>query len=219
MAEDAKSELETQDIVLITVTARIPEFWTDQPALWFIQFEAAVAPQKASDTAKYQLLIAKLGKQVIQQISKILESPPETGKYEVVKERLLHIYEESETNRLQKLIGDMQLGEQKPSQLWRRMTTLAGSRMAKETLLVLWQNHLPVAVRTVLAATSLTDAEKLAEVANKVMETSRPLEVAAVTPSSNSSSLADAVAKLSLEVPEIRKWRHREKSTLFYCMY
>lgn len=200
-------EDEKPDVVLISVSSRVPEFWTDQPGLWFIQFEAAVAPQKASDNAKYQLLIAKLGKAVIQQVADLLAKPPEADKYKALKDRLLSIYEESENRRIQKLIGDMQLGDQKPSQLLRRMQGLAGSRMTSDTLIVLWQNHLPAAVRTVLAATTLDDPEKLAAVADKVIETSKPLEVAAVA-STSSSNLADVIAKLTLEVAELRKARH-----------
>lgn len=195
--------------MLISVSARIPEFWIDQPGLWFIQFEAAVAPQKASDNALFQLLIAKLGKNVIQQVADLLATPPESDKYKTLKKRLLSVYEESENRRIQKLIGDMQLGDQKPSQLLRRMRNLAGTRMTQETLLVLWQNHLPASVRTVLAATSLEDSEKLAAVADKIMETSKPIDIAEV--SQDSSSLADAISELRIEVAELRKSRDHSK--------
>ncbi|KAL0840672.1 hypothetical protein ABMA28_015868 [Loxostege sticticalis] len=200
MTEEAK-----QDVMLISVSSRIPDFWTDQPALWFIQFEAVVLPQKASDDSCYQLLIAKLSKQVIQEVADLLASPPATGKYLALKKRLTDAYEESETRRIQKLISEMQLGEQKPSQLLRRMQNLAGKRMSKETLLVLWQNHLPQAVRTVLAATALEDVEKLASVADKVMETTKPIEIASV--SQQPDSLAEVIANLTIEVAELRKSR------------
>ncbi|XP_060809920.1 uncharacterized protein LOC132904015 [Amyelois transitella] len=201
-------EEKASDIVLISVSSRIPEFWTDQPSLWFVQFEATVAPQKASDDAQYQLCVAKLGKQVVLQVADLLTSPPKTDKYTTLKSRLLHVYEESETKRIQKLIGEMQLGDQKPSQLLRRMQTLAGKRVTSDTLLILWQNHLPATVRSVLAATAITDAEKLAEVADKVQETSTPTQVAEVSRGSTSDgSLAEILAKLSMEVAELRKSR------------
>ncbi|XP_060806108.1 uncharacterized protein LOC132902994 [Amyelois transitella] len=206
------SEEDKPEVVLISVAARIPEFWTDQPALWFIHFEAAVAPQKANDNAKYQLLIAKLSKQVIQQVAAFLETPPEDKKYDALKKHLLDIYEESETKRIQKLMGEMQLGDQKPSQLLRRMKSLAGTRVSSQTLLVLWQNHLPTALRTVLAATTLEDADKLAEVADKVMETTRPIEVAAVTQEQQSNHLSEAIAKLTLEVAELRRGKFNTRS-------
>lgn len=209
MQEEQKDE--KYDVVLISVSARIPEFWTDQPALWFVQFEAAVEPQKPSDKSKYQLLIAKLGKQVIQQVADVLAKPPETGRYDALKNRLLSVYEESESRRIQKLVSDMQLGDQKPSQLLRRMQTLAGSRISEEALLVLWQNHLPATARTVLAATTLQDSEKLAAVADKILETSKPVEVAQVT-GRDRDDLATAVEQLRLEVAELRRSRPRSRS-------
>lgn len=194
---------EKSEVVLISLSARIPEFWTDQPRLWFSQFEAAVFPQKASDESKYQLLISKLGKQAIQQVSDILDTPPETNKYVSLKQRLMHVYEESENRRIQRLIGDMRLGDQKPSQLLRQMKNLAKSKIADDTVLVLWQNHLPTSVRSVLAATTLTDVDKLADVADKVMETSKPIDISGI--SVNESSLASALEKLTVEVAELRK--------------
>lgn len=199
------------DVVLISVSSRIPEFWTDQPGLWFVQFEATVAPQKASDEAQYQLLVAKLGKQVVMQVADLLTTPPKTEKYTSLKTRLLHVYEESANKQIQKLIGDMQLGDQKPSQLLRRMQTLAGTRVSPETLLVMWQNHLPRAVRIVLAATAITDSEKLAEVADKIQETSNRGDVAEVS-SEGAGSLADVLAKLSVEVAELRRSRGSSRS-------
>lgn len=207
MAEEKNS-----DVVLISVSSRIPEFWTDQPSLWFVQFEATVAPQKASDDAQYQLLVAKLGKHVVVQVADLLKAPPKTDKYNALKNRLLHVYEESENKRIQKLISDMQLGDQKPSQLLRQMQTLAGTRVTPETLLVMWQNHLPATVRTVLAATEIADSEKLAAVADKIQETSSPGVVAAVS-SGETSSLADALAKLTIEVAELRKSRDSSRTS------
>lgn len=203
--EDRDDDRRETEVGVISIAARIPEFWTDSAKLWFIQFEAAVAPQHASDDTKYQLLIAKLGKQVIQQVADVLETPPATGKFQAVKDRLLGVYEDSENRRIQKLIGDMQLGNQKPSQLLRRMQNLAGTNVSKETLLVLWQNHLPAAIRTVLAATTLTDENKLASVADKVMETSKPIDIAGVSTEDNVASLTATVERLTLEVAELRR--------------
>lgn len=193
-------------VYLISVSARIPEFWADQPGLWFVQFEAAVNPQNASDSAKFQLLITKLGKQVIQQVADLISNPPLEGKYKAVKDRLMDVYAESESKRIQKLISDMQLGDQKPSQLLRQMQNLAGNNVTQDTLLVLWQNHLPLPVRTVLAATALSNSDKLAEVADKVAEMANVGDVAAVT-QQQPTDLAAAVQKLSIEVAELRKGR------------
>lgn len=67
----------------ITLSARIPEFWRQMPRLWFHQFDAIVDPQKTGDVHKSQLLIAKLGRDELRDISDILENigplPPRTS--------------------------------------------------------------------------------------------------------------------------------------------
>ncbi|XP_045502775.1 uncharacterized protein LOC123699789 [Colias croceus] len=173
----------------VSITSRIPDFWKKSPKIWFIQTEAVLSPQKMSDEAKYQIVISKLTPEVIEQVTDILISPPETGKYEKLKRRLLQIFEESEDRQIKKLIGEMELGDQKPSQLMRKMQDLARGRVTTETLLVLWQNLLPPAIRAVLAVSESKSEDILASIADKVMESMTPLNsVSAVQQSSLSNS-------------------------------
>ncbi|XP_045521220.1 uncharacterized protein LOC123712257 [Pieris brassicae] len=126
------------------------------------------------DDTKFNIVVSKLGKDVIQQITDILFSPPEQDKYGALKKKLLNIFEESETRQLQKLISEMDLGEQKPSQLLRRMKDLAREKLPDDTLRISWQTHLPQAVRAVLAVTETKNLNKLANVADKVAESIQP---------------------------------------------
>lgn len=202
------------EVAVISVTSRIPEFWCDQPRLWYVQCEAVLAPQKLSDEARYNLVVTKLGKDVVQQVSDILLKPPEVKKYDTLKERLLKIYEESEMRQFQKLLSEMELGDQKPSQLLRRMRDLARDKMPDETLRIMWQGHLPPAVRGVLAVSEVKDLEHLSAIADKVMETTQPLQVSEVQSIHNSSSSTDQsfilaeIAKLSLKIREMEQDRN-----------
>ncbi|XP_047022631.1 uncharacterized protein LOC124632023 [Helicoverpa zea] len=96
----------------------------------------------------------------------------------------------------------MELGDQKPSQLLRKMQDLARGRVNNETLIVMWQNHLPNSVRGVLAVTEEKDLEKLASIADKIMETTTPIySVATVKqepgPSGSQDQIISAINKLS----------------------
>lgn len=122
------------DLAAVSLTARIPEFWTDQPRHWFIQIESIMNPQHMSDQTKYDLVIGKLSKEAIGQITDLLIQPPAAGKFDALKARLLSVYEESVTRQLQKLLSEMDLGEQKPSQLLRRMRDLAREKVPDQTL-------------------------------------------------------------------------------------
>lgn len=203
---------EPAHVAAIAVDARIPEFWTDKPRVWFIRAEAVLNPQKCSDEAKFQTLISKLGKEPIQLVTDLLLKPPEQNKYETLKIRLLDIYEESETRKIQKLIGEMELGDQRPSQLLRRMCDLARDKIPLDTVRILWQGHLPAPIRTVLAITETSDVEKLAAAADKVMETLNTPQVSEVEaktscPKSVDNAILAEIAKLSSRLGRMEQSR------------
>ncbi|VVD06032.1 unnamed protein product [Leptidea sinapis] len=108
--ENRKSE--NSSLTAISVQSRIAEFWVDMPRLWFAHFEAVMAPQKQGDDVKFSL------------VSDLLTKPPEEQKYKALKERLLQVYEESTERQFQKFVSEMDLGEQKPTQLLRRIKEL-----------------------------------------------------------------------------------------------
>lgn len=211
------------EVAVISVSSRIPEFWCDQPRLWYVQCEAVLAPQKLSDEARYNLVVTKLGKDVVQQVSDILLKPPEVKKFDTLKERLLKIYEESEIRQFQKLLSEMELGDQKPSQLLRRMRDLARDKMPDETLRIMWQGHLPSTVRGVLTVSEGKDLDHLAAIADKVMETtatqaSQVSEVQSVPSSSSSndnSFILAEIAKLSLKIREMEQGRNYRQGRNF----
>lgn len=203
-------KLEDTGLASISLASKIPEFWTDQPRVWFIQLEAMLAPQKLGDDTKYNMVVAKLGKEVIQQVTDILVNPPEERKYKALKDKLLEIYEESENRQIQKLIGEMELGDQKPSHLLRRMQDLARGKISDDTLNVLWQKLLPAAARGVLAATEAKSLDRLAVIADKIMENMRPQPVAEVVTTdtaSNTTSVLAEIAKLSARIDQMDRSR------------
>nr|XP_037874047.1 uncharacterized protein LOC101744209 [Bombyx mori] len=205
-----ESDINKSEVEQITVTSRIAEFWEDQPRTWFIHAESVLFNQKLSDDAKYHLVIAKLGKNVVSQVTDILIKPPKEKKYDTLKARLLAIYEESESHQLQKLIGEMELGDQKPSQLLRRMKDLARDKISDETLLLLWQNHLPTSVRAVLVVTDSKDINTLASVADKVMETTRPISIGEVN-TADTATLISQIARINIRLDEIQSQRNGQR--------
>lgn len=207
---------ESAEISVVSVSDKIPNFWPDNPRLWFLQVEAILGPQKTSDLNKYYMIVGKLSKDVVQQIADILANPPETGKFDTLKKRLLQIYEESETRQVQKLVSEMELGEQKPSQLLRRMKELATDKIKDETLKILWKGHLPSAVQAVLTVTSTKDLEEMAIIADKIMETNQSAQVNEVARGDTKSTIKfdiatimAEIAKINLKINEMDRGRQR----------
>lgn len=206
---------EDGDLSQITTKTQIPEFWADEPRLWFGQFEVIVADQKKGERAKFNVVIAKLNKENVRQVSDLVLEPPADKPYTVLKERLLSIYEETDTQRVRKLLKEIDLGEQKPSQLLRNMKDLARGKFPEDTLRMLWIGHLPAMARTVLAVSDITDLNKLAEQADKIMETAEPRdaisEVAANSSPSSTDLLIAEVSKLSKNIQEMHRSSQRER--------
>lgn len=207
---------------------RVPPFWRDRPRLWFISFEAATNDLKKSDSQRAQMVIAQLEKEDIEQICDLLYDPPTTNQYNVIKERLISVYEESDGKQLQKLLSDMELGEQKPSQLLRRMRTLARNKVPDNTLRLMWMNLLPPHVRSVLVVSDTiskdTALDELAKLADKMLEQNH--EISAVSTartalasrqdhdrhdSMNFQSLVEEVRKLHLEIAELKSYQNSSR--------
>lgn len=183
------------ELAQITVTSRIPDFWTEMPRLWFAQFEAIITPQKQSDEVKYNVVISKLSRDALQQISDILLSPPDSNKYQIVKERLLQVFEESAERQFQKLVGEMDLGSQKPSQLLRKMRDLGrNTQVSEQTLRSLWTSRMPPAVRAVIAVSSDQELDIIARIADKVMESVSYGNIAEVNSCSGNPSTSSSGA-------------------------
>ncbi|XP_063545763.1 uncharacterized protein LOC134753756 [Cydia strobilella] len=169
------------DLAGISIQSKLLPFWREHPCLWFAQFEALVEPLKTSDDQKFRYALGVMQAADIQQVSDIVLKPPSTGKYSALKTRLLFVYEESASRQFQKLISGLELGEQKPTQLLRRMRELGKNMVPDDGLKVMWMNQLPVQVRTVLSVNTESSLDILAAMADKMLEHTEPVTVAAVT--------------------------------------
>lgn len=199
---------EWADLAAVSLGTRLPDFWTDQPRDWFIQVEAIMSPQHLSDLHKFNLVITKLGKDIIKNVTDVLANPPDTDKYATLKSRLLGIYEETQKRQVQKLFREMSLGDQRPSQLLRRMRELGKGKLEDEVILVLWLDHLPAAVRTVLATKETKDLDILADVADRAMDSLSPIfvdEIGHSAGTSRQSRASETICTVEMMMKEIAK--------------
>nr|XP_049697663.1 uncharacterized protein LOC126054861 [Helicoverpa armigera] len=137
MSEEQQAKVQTDinyDVSAVSVQSRLLPFWREIPRAWFIQFEAVIDPLKTSDDQKFRYLLQQLQTVDLQHLTDILYNPPATGKYEKVKQRLLEAYDKSDVKNFQKLISGLELGDQKPSQLLRKMRELASGMITEEGL-------------------------------------------------------------------------------------
>ncbi|XP_049886524.1 uncharacterized protein LOC126381010 [Pectinophora gossypiella] len=140
----------TKEISAISLQMRIPKFWRDRVRLWFISFEAVTHELKKGQKELAQMVVAQLEKHDIEQVADLLYHMPDEKPYDALKARLISVYEESEERQLQQLLSEMELGDQKPTHLLRKMKELAHNKISDDTLRMMWMNLLPSHVRSVL---------------------------------------------------------------------
>lgn len=227
MAEQQKKEdiVPLGEVATVSLQARIPPFWRQRPSLWFKQFEAAVSAQKISEQHQYNIAVTMLERNDIEMVSDIILNPPATGQYKALKNRLITAYEESEHQQLQKLLTGLELGDQKPSHLLRRMRVMGGKLLNDDALKILWMNQMATQVRAVLSVNTESTLDGLAVMADKIMEQFDNNTVAAVSTPSSTENASDAstplellskqVERLSLEIAELRTYQRAPRRSSF----
>ncbi|KOB74344.1 Uncharacterized protein OBRU01_09574 [Operophtera brumata] len=162
-------------------------------------------PQKQGDSTKYNLVIAKLNRDALQQVGDLILNPPEDNKFETIKERLLAVYEESAEKQFHNLVSGMDLGTQRPSQLLRKMSGLAtNTQIPTEALRRLWISRLPTAVRTILTVTPEAKLDDLAKIADKIIENMNIGEVCAMG-NATVPDMTDQLARMTMELKSLRE--------------
>ena len=155
---------------------------------------------------KFDHVIASLSPEVAVEIRDLILKPPADHPYDVLRRELIRRTAKSEQHKLQQLFTAEQLGDRKPTQLFRRMEQLMGDHATSTDsafLRELFLQRLPSQVRMVLAsADDSVSLAQLAQLADKILEVAVPSSVASVeTP----SSLASDVEQLRAQVSELQE--------------
>lgn len=165
-------------------TVKIPPFWRSDPALWFAQVEAQFhTTNTRSDSTKYFTVIAALDCTVLQQVSDLIAAPPAERKYESLKTQLIAAFSDSKEKQFRQLLTELELGDQRPTQLLRHMKTLADGQVNNDLLRTLWLQRRPTSVQLVLSVSEGVELAKMAEIAYRIIEVSanNPTTIASVT--------------------------------------
>lgn len=203
--EKGTSQTQGNDITQQTtfvnrVAVRVPPFWKGDPMIWFAQVEAQFdLAGICNDTTKYNHIICAVDTEILSQVADIVQNPPDNEKYNKLKNRLVELYTDSQESRLRKLLGDMQLGDKKPSMLLNEMQRLGGTSCSSQLLKTLWLQQLPIATQSCLTMSSGT-IEELAKLADKISE----IDQQRVAINAVSDSTSEILKTLIKEVNELK---------------
>lgn len=178
-----------------------PAFWDKDPLLWFAHVESQFKIAGIScDSTKFHSIVSVLDPSILKYVRDIVVKPPASEAYDLLKQRLIAHFEQSESSRLRILLNELQLGDQRPSQLLCEMENLNCGKLGDSALRALWLQRLPLNIQQILSACSddSVDNNRLAKIADTVFEVSHTN--AAVS----SIDEPSAVSLLRAEIAEIK---------------
>lgn len=150
---------------------KIPPFWANDPEKWFATVEASFQVAKITDdTTKFHIILANADTAILSHIKDLIRNPPKNGKFDALKERVLNVFSISQGARLRQLLKGQVLGEKKPSHFLQELKNLAGDQATDNIIKTLFIEQLPENYRTILATIEESELSKLANIADKIAE-------------------------------------------------
>jgi len=90
--------------------------------------------------------VSSLDPDLLLEIKNYIKRPPQSGKYEALKVRIIFEFQDSENECLKELLDGVEFGDQHPSRALRRLRDLTEGNMSDNFLKVLWMQRLPTAI-------------------------------------------------------------------------
>ncbi|GFT62467.1 uncharacterized protein NPIL_320371 [Nephila pilipes] len=163
-----EKQLLTGKKVIARVSTKPSPFWKPNPKIWFLQLEAQFRNAAiTADQTKYDNVVSyNEAEFFLSQNSDILNNPPKDDKYILIKDRLISIFADTETQKTQKLLTEVELGDKTPFQLLYEMKNLSTVKKSEPFLKTLLLQQLQVEMLSILSI-SVDDLSKLVTMANK----------------------------------------------------
>ena len=159
----------------IAATAvKLPNFWIEDPELWFAQVECVFnnrQPKITQEATKYNYVCEVLPARVISKVCHVILSEiPEAEKYVLLKAQLLKSFGQKSVDKqaeLLEMVSNPTMGDNIPSDILLLIGNLSGSSY-KDVERAIFLSHLPPAVQTALASSKAETNDQLADEANAI---------------------------------------------------
>lgn len=170
------------DVEISAASIKLPQFWVNCPEAWFIHTEMQFATRGIlQDKTKYEYVVTALPQEVIMTVIDVIQNPPNDDRYGNLKDVLINRHTISETRRLDKIFSDSEIGDQRPSEFYRSMALLAGTKISQDVLIKLWVRKLPKSLNVALTGSNITDVNKLLQLADNIWDVLQRDELAVVS--------------------------------------
>jgi len=150
--------------------------------------------------AHSNLLDLHLEEDVVLAVEDLVIRPPNENKYVAIKNRLLQKFAESPESKLRRLLQGGGTSGLKPSEILANMRRLAPDPCSENIILTLFLAEMPASIRPTLTVWEETDLDKLAKIADKMLEAVNHNATFAIS-TNTSTAAAQPVCATSTEDP------------------
>jgi hypothetical protein len=166
-ANDAPSASENN--VRVTSLPRVPEFNASDPEMWFAVAEAYFTKARITDSQqRYLDVVSSLPPRYASEVREIIMRPLDNDSYTTLKRELIKRLCSTQEEKTLKLLENVVMEDEKPTQYLRRLQALAGSAVPTDLLRTLWLRGLPEKLKPTMATQSGKTLPEMAEVADAV---------------------------------------------------
>jgi hypothetical protein len=156
---------------------RLPEFWSEDPQLWFEQAEAAFETcLVARSRDRYNLVLARLSPATAKCCRSLIIAIRASGAldpYEQLRAHLSQVYGRTDWQLGFALLDSPPIGDRRPSDLLQDMRALMPSDDEEHTLFkCLFLRRLPAAIRDHLLAVGVLPMDQMAVIADRMHDAS-----------------------------------------------
>lgn len=182
---------------------KMPNFCHSSPSTWFALVESTFAINNIkTDVLKYHHVLTALPEDILMTITDVINNPPENDKFVKIKDTVISRHSESESLRLQKLLGGVAIGDNTPSQYFRQLQLISGSSnvLPDDVLKHIWLGGLPTHIKSILVAATTSDIASLMKMADKIFEVGNTTPVVAST---STDPLVDRLNALEKQIEKL----------------
>ena len=189
--------------VRVTSSLRVPEFNASDPEMWFAVVEAYFTQARITDNQQLYLdVVSSLPPRYASEVRDIIMRPLDNESYTILKRELIKRLCSTQEEKTLKLLENVVMEDEKPTQYLRRLQALAGSAVPEDLLRTLWLRGLPEKLKPTMATQTGKTLHEMAEVADAVYSLlpTRPT----IHETSRDASLHTRMEKLTQELSALK---------------
>ena len=155
--------------VRVTSLPRVPEFNASDPEMWFAVVEAYFTKARITDDQqRYLDVVSSLPPHYASEVHDIIMCPLDNESYSTLKRELIKRLCSTQEEKTLRLLENVVMEDEKPTQYLRRLQALAGSAVPADLLRTSWLRGLPEKLKPTMATQTGKTLPDMAEVPDAV---------------------------------------------------